>query len=88
MDLLWDGADARDLVACVRSAERRAMEHGLHHLAVLLPSGSEEAAEFVRLGYRPVGFGLTLVARSFRSAVGLEWLVPRFYFTYGDFDLV
>ena len=88
VDLLWDGVDARDLTACVRGAERLAIDRGRRYLAALVPRGSREAYELDRLGYRPVKFGLTMVARSFRPAVDLGWLLPRFFFTAADYDLV
>lgn len=64
------------------------MSAGHHHLAVLLPGGSPEAAALRARGYRPAEMGLTLVGRSFRDANDLAWLAPRFAFTCGDFDLV
>jgi hypothetical protein len=89
-DLVWDGADARAVVAIDQAAGRLAQAAGARSLKAWL-AGDGECEEVLRCrGWTcsPHPAGLKLVARSGGGELRTAQLVDRIYLTMADADLV
>ena len=73
--------DLEDPETLARLARRPRIE-------VMLPIYAAELDVLRSLGYRTEPSGFVLVGRTYHPPLTLEWVKERWWYTFGDFDLV
>ncbi len=88
VDLLWPGEDVESLCAVLLHAEVLARLAHRRRIQAMLPANAAEVDVLRSLGYGPEASGFVLVGRTYHPPLTLDWVRERWWYTFGDFDLV
>ncbi|MBI1852789.1 MAG: GNAT family N-acetyltransferase [Planctomycetes bacterium] len=88
VDFVWAGDDVEALRSVLLHAETLARLARRPRIEVMLPIYAAELDVLRSLGYRTEPSGFVLVGRTYHPPLTLDWVRERWWYTFGDFDLV